>query len=183
MPSDSPRAAADRRLLTRLRSGDDRAFEALHARYQPALVRYARGFVACGGTPPEDLVQEAFFSAYRALRADARDVDVRPYLYRCVRNRCLDERRRRAPALEQLLDARPGGHDPADVAERHEMVREVLGAVARLPRRQQRALVAITMEGDSYEGIARRLGTSASGAKSLVNRARSGVRHAHALAA
>src|SRR6476646_406861 len=113
-----PRLAAkrDEELVARVRGGDEGAFAELYDRHRSALVRYARRVLGdgVGGTASEDVVQEVFVKAHVVLLADDRPMQLRAWLYRLVRNRCLDERRRPANAaslpIDEALDA-PGRGD------------------------------------------------------------------------
>jgi hypothetical protein len=68
------------------------------------------------------------------------------------------------------------GLDPAEVTALHDLVREVLGALAELPARQRQALVLQSLEGASLEDIAEHVGGDDGSAKALVFRARAGLR-------
>ena len=70
------RAATDEQLVDLVRSGDDRAFAAIHDRYQPRLVAYARQLLGGAHHDAEEVVQDAFFRGLGALRADTREMDL-----------------------------------------------------------------------------------------------------------
>src|SRR3954452_25547167 len=91
-----PRLARKRddELVARARAGDDGAVHELYERHRPPLVRYAKRILGDRPPGPEDVVQEVFVKAHAALRADDREIHVRAWLYRLVRNRCRDELRR-----------------------------------------------------------------------------------------
>ena len=102
------RLKGDEQLVTLVRRGHDGAFEVLFRRYQPRLLAFCRHML--GSTEDaEDVLQESFASAHRAMIADERPIVARAWLYRIARNRCLDHLRRPANA---------DGQDSTDVFER-----------------------------------------------------------------
>ncbi len=61
----------------------------------------------------EDVLQEVFAAAYRAICADDREINARPWLYRIARNRCLNHLRAPRHAGQDSMDIfeRDGGTD------------------------------------------------------------------------
>src|SRR6187401_3628131 len=83
------RLQSDERLVALTRRGHEAAFETLISRYRARLLAFCRHMV--GSTEDaEDILQEVFVSAYRAMLADDRELNVRPWLYRIARNRSLN---------------------------------------------------------------------------------------------
>ena len=179
------RAATDEQLVDLVRSGDDRAFAAIHERYQPRLVAYARQLLGGAHHDAEEVVQDAFLRALRALRADAREMALRAWLYTIVRNRALDVLRRPVrmtdlePHAPTLCDA---SADPCERFVRSEELDALVADLKRLPERQRTALVMHEMGGASHRAIAARLDVTTGGSKALVSRARAGLAHARAAA-
>jgi RNA polymerase sigma-70 factor (ECF subfamily) len=95
------RAQPDRRLVTLVREGYEAAFEEIVRRYGPALRRYAGGIVAGSA---EDVTQDALSKALVALRRDDNEIELRPWLYRIVRNTALNDLRDRPPHTAPLSD-------------------------------------------------------------------------------
>ena len=180
------RAATDEQLVDLVRDGDDRAFDAIHARYEQRLIGYARQMLGGAHHDAEEVVQDAFVRALGALRADQREMALKPWLYTIVRNRALDLLRRPVRTTDLELHARmlsDGSADPHERATRAEDLRALVGDLQRLPERQRTALVLHELGGESHETIARRLHVSIGGSKALVCRARSGLVKARAAAA
>ena len=127
------RTQPDRRLVTLVRDGYDTAFEEIVRRYGKALTRYAAAIV---GGRSEDVTQDAFSKALLALRRDSdAEIDLRPWLYRIVRNTALNDLRDRPPAAAELAEALAGGsRSAAEEAERREEVAELMRAPARPAR-------------------------------------------------
>ena len=172
MPLPRLRPVSDEQLVDRFRAGDDRAFEAIVERYRPRLVRYAASMLRSrGGQAAEDAVQDVFVRAFAALRADARPMALRAWLYRIAHNRCLDLLRTDAP-LE--LDAERAGADAgADVQfERGERMRRLVADIQELSPNQRSALVIREIDGLGYAEIAEALGVTVPAVKSLLVRAR-----------
>jgi RNA polymerase sigma-70 factor (ECF subfamily) len=179
------RTATDEQLVDLVRDGDDRAFDAIHERYEQRLIGYARQMLGGAHHDAEEIVQDAFVRALAALRADRREMALKPWLFTIVRNRTLDVLRRPARTTDLELHApvlRDAGADPHEQVMRADDLRELVGELKRLPERQRVALVAHELAGDSHETIARRLNVSVGGSKALVCRARAGLGRAHAAA-
>ena len=79
----------DERLVALIRAGNDRAFEVLFDRYQSRLLAFC-GSMLKSRQDAEDVLQEVFVNAHNAMLADERPINVRPWLYRIARNRCLN---------------------------------------------------------------------------------------------
>jgi RNA polymerase sigma-70 factor (ECF subfamily) len=175
------RSASDEELVELVRSGDDRAFDAIHARYEQRLVGYARQMLGGAHHDAEEVVQDAFVRALTALRADDREMALKPWLYTIVRNRALDTLRR--PTRTADLDVHApmlsdASADPHERVTRSEDLRHLVCELKRLPERQRTALVLHELGGVSHEAIGRRLHVSTGGSKALVSRARSGLNRA-----
>jgi RNA polymerase sigma-70 factor, ECF subfamily len=180
------RAATDEQLVDLVRTGDDRAFDAIHDRYRSRLVSYARQLLGGAHHDAEEVVQDAFVRAVTALRADTRAMALKPWLYTIVRNRSLDVLRRPVRTTDLELHAPVLGDasaDPHEQLARADELRVLVGELRALPARQRTALVMHELGGASHEVIARHLEVSNGGSKALVSRARAGLVKARAAAA
>lgn len=172
------RAATDEALVALVRRGDDRAFAAIHARYEHQLLRYARRLLGGAHHDAEEVVQDAFVRALAGLRAHDRDMALKAWLHTIVRNRALDVLRRPARTTDLSAHAAAlgdAGADPYERLERADRLRELVAGLARLPERQRAALVMHELGGASHQAIARSLNVSTGGSKALVSRARAGL--------
>jgi RNA polymerase sigma factor (sigma-70 family) len=171
------RLRSDQQLVTVFRAGNDDAFRVIHDRYRQRLLVYMRQMMPGCANEAEDLLQEVFVRAYRGLRANDRDLTLRPWLYRVARNRCVDELRRPAlpPGPELLELTRPCEHDPVVESEQRESLRRLITDVGRLPEQQRSALLLRELSGMSYSDVASVLGVSVPAVKSLLVRARVGL--------
>ena len=180
------RAATDEQLVDLVRCGDDRAFDAIHDRYVQRLTGYARQLLGGAHHDAEEVVQDTFIRALGALRADDREMALKPWLYTIVRNRALDALRRPTRTTDLELHApvlHDASADPHERVVRADELRDLVAELKRLPERQRTALVMHELGGVSHERIARRLHVSTGGSKALVCRARAGVGRARAAAA
>ena len=134
-----------------------------------------------GGEGAEDLVQEAYLRLLERTSAGRGPADVRPWLFRVVRNLALDERRRLGRGALPLAgdEAERGAADPGDALERREEAGLVLRQVAALPPRERRA-VELDQAGVGAPAIARALDTSPNAVHQALFRARRRLRRARA---
>lgn len=167
------RAQPDRRLVDLVRDGYEVAFEEIVRRYRKPLDRFAAGIV---GGRSEDVTQDAFSKALLALRGSEAEIELRPWLYRIVRNTALNDLRDRAPAAEELSERLPGARSAAAEVESREELRDLMGRLQALPEPQRAALVMRELEGLSHEEIAAALGVSGGAARQAIYRARAAVR-------
>jgi RNA polymerase sigma factor (sigma-70 family) len=180
LPPSMLAAMGDDTLVGLIAAGSDDAFAALDERYRRRLVRFARGFVVGGQADAEDVVQEALVRAVRALRNGSRPDSLGPWLHRITRNCALDltASRRRHPVVELADHAHPPVEDAGAAVERSMGVRGLVADVGRLPDTQRSALVLRELEGRSYADIADELDVTVPAVKSLLVRARAGLKRA-----
>lgn len=167
------RAQSDRRLVGLVRDGYEAAFDEIMRRYAGQLRRYAGAIV---GGRAEDVTQEAFSKALQALRRDGAEIELRPWLYRIVRNTALNDIRDRRPAALALSDGIVGHHGVAEEVERREEVAELIDRLRALPEAQRAAIVMRELEGLGHDEIASALGISDGAARQAIHRARTALR-------
>lgn len=172
------RAQPDRRLVDLVRDGYDAAFEEIVRRYRRPLDRFAAAIV---GGRSEDVTQDAFSKALLALRGSEAEIELRPWLYRIVRNTALNDLRDRAPVAEELQESVPGARSTAAEAEAREEIRDLMERLGALPEPQRAALVMRELEGLSHEEIAAALGVSGGAARQAIHRARTALREGFGL--
>lgn len=167
------RTQPDRRLVTLVREGYEVAFEEIVRRYGKPLSRYAASIV---GSRSEDVAQDAFSKALLALRRDDTEIDLRPWLFRIVRNTALNDLRDSPPSPEVLAEAIAGGRNPAEELERREELTDLMRRLQALPEPQRAAIVMRELEGLSHNEIAAALGLTGGGARQAIYRARQTLR-------
>jgi RNA polymerase sigma factor (sigma-70 family) len=163
----------DAKLIAMARSGNTGAFETIVDRYQSRLLGFCRQMLK-STEDAEDVLQEVFVNAYRAMLADEREINLRPWLYRIARNRCLNQLRKPTADAQESMDMVPAV-EAASTAERvsnREEFRQLLTDVGKLPETQRTALLLREMDAMSYEEIAATMETSVPSVKSLLVRAR-----------
>lgn len=158
---------ADAELVSQARDGSHAAFTVLVRRYSERAFRVAFR-VLRDATESEEVVQEGFIKAYRALDRFESRSSFYTWLYRIIVNLALDRRRReaRAPSLEwddsvaPNMDPRavaPDSGDP-ELARRRSEVREwVALGIQELPDGQREVLLLREVDGLSYEEIASKM--------------------------
>ncbi len=167
------RSQPDRRLVKLVREGYEAAFEEIVRRYRRPLDRFAAAIV---GNRSEDVTQDAFSKALLALRGSEAEIELRPWLYRIVRNTALNDLRDAPPLTEELGEAVASGRSAAVEAERHEEIAKLIGRLRALPEPQRAAIVMRELEGLSHEEIAAALGVSGGAARQAIYRARLALR-------
>ncbi|HEX3361783.1 MAG TPA: sigma-70 family RNA polymerase sigma factor [Solirubrobacterales bacterium] len=168
------RAQSDRRLVRLVREGYEGAFEEIVRRYRRPLGRFAASIV---GGQHEDVTQDSFRKALEALRGGDAEIELRPWLYRIVRNTALNDLRDRPPAAAELADELVAGtRSAAAEAEEREEVAELIERLRALPEKQRAALLMRELDGMGHEEIAAALGISKGAARQAIARGRAAVR-------
>jgi len=168
------RTQPDRRLVALVREGYETTFEEIVRRYGRPLSRYAASIV---GGRSDDVLQDALSKALLALRRDDAEIDLRPWLFRIVRNTALNELRDSPPSPEVLAESLVGGGgNPAEELERREELADLMRRLQALPEAQRAAIVMRELEGLSHDEIARALGMSGGAARQAIYRARRALR-------
>lgn len=173
-------------LVAAVKAGDERAFDALMARYKRPVLSFVYRMLG-DMTEAEDVAQSVFAGAYWSLLKPAfRQADAKfsTWLFRVARNAALDSLRhtRRHPA-QSLATLDSGGESIAadgrtareDVAARETGAR-IAAAVARLPPNQRTALVLAEYEQLSCADIAAIMDCSPKSVEALLYRARQSLR-------
>jgi RNA polymerase sigma factor (sigma-70 family) len=163
----------DEKLIAMVRNGNPGAFDTIVDRYQGRLLGFCRQML--GSTEDaEDVLQEVFVNAYRAMLADAREINLRPWLYRIARNRCLNYLRKPKADAQESMDMVPEveAASTAECVHNREEFRQILSDVNKLPETQRAALLLREMDALSYEEIAAAMETTVPSVKSLLVRAR-----------
>ncbi len=167
------RLQSDERLITLIRRGNQHAFEALVARYNARLLAFCRHMLS-SREDAEDVLQEVFAAAFNAILADDRAINVRPWLYRIARNRCLNHLRKQQAIGVDSMDVHLSEHGltTADKVHKREEFRLLMADVQELAETQRTALLLREIDALSYEQIAEAMETTVPSVKSLLVRAR-----------
>ena len=180
----------EKALIHQAQRGDLEAFNRLVIAYQRQVYNLAYRLMGDQASA-EDATQEAFISAFRALRG-FRGGSFRAWLLRIVRNACYDEfrRRQRRPttSLEELSpfngDATPDsigelidqGEGPETATEEAELRRAIEDCLNRLPLDYRTIAVLVDIQGYDYREAATVIGKPLGTVKSRLARARARLR-------
>ncbi len=179
-------------LLRQVRTGEERAFDRLFARYEAQLRRFVELRLDPKLRPrvdPADVVQEAYLEATRRLEAflDDPPMPFKLWLRQITLDRLLMMRRRHVGAARRSVNREatlPDGSScalarqllaadstPSGRAGREELARRVRDAVARLAEADREIILMRTFEGLSFEEIARLLDVESAAARKRHGRA------------
>ncbi len=191
IPADGPRhvtvEASDLSLVQRVQRGDRGAFDALVLKYQHKVVKLVMRYVR-NPAEAEDVAQEAFIKAYRALPKFRGDSAFYTWLYRIAINTAKNAAasRGRSP-IEYELDRGDGeeSHEvqarmkdtatPEALAMTEEIRSTVNAAIEALPEDLRTAIVLRELEGLSYEEIAAAMDCPVGTVRSRIFRAREAI--------
>lgn len=168
-----PCSSDETNLVVRLKAGDEAAYESLCRTHARAMLAVARRFF--GDTDDAaDAVQDAFVSAFRAMRAFEGTAQLGTWLHRITVNACLMAIRTRARrpvgplSGSQNLPARRGEGN----ADRDETCRRVRAAIDQLPESYRVVVRLRDLDGLDTAQTAARLGTNEAVVKTRLHRAR-----------
>jgi RNA polymerase sigma-70 factor (ECF subfamily) len=177
----------DQQLVERAQRGDKGAFELLVAKYQRKLVRLLSRFIR-DPTEVEDVAQEAFIKAYRALPSFRGDSAFYTWLYRIGINTAknyLVAMGRRAPTVSETESPDSEGSEESgqvpdyNTPENELMSRQIAETVNRavedLPEELRTAITLRELEGLSYEDIAGIMNCPIGTVRSRIFRAREAI--------
>ena len=177
----------DQELVARAQRGDKRAFELLVEKYQRKLARLLSRFIR-DPAEVEDVTQEAFIKAYRALPAFRGDSAFYTWLYRIGINTAknyLMAMGRRAPTSTEIEAEEAEGFDegeqlrdintPESVLLTSEIAKTVNATIEQLPEELRTAIQLREIEGMSYEDIAQRMNCPIGTVRSRIFRAREAI--------
>jgi RNA polymerase sigma-70 factor (ECF subfamily) len=177
----------DRQLVARAQRGDKRAFELLVEKYQRKLARLLSRFIR-DPAEVEDVTQEAFIKAYRALPAFRGDSAFYTWLYRIGINTAknyLMAMGRRAPTSTEVEAEEAEGFEegeqlrdintPESMLLSNEIAQTVNATIESLPEELRKAIQMREIEGMSYEDIAKAMDCPIGTVRSRIFRAREAI--------
>lgn len=163
-------------LIARCRAGDRDAHYALYRQYSKAM--YNVGFRITGNADDaDDVLQEAFISAFRNLDSYRGDASFGAWLKRIVVNKAINAvQRRKHESIPD--DDRWDVAEPVESSEYREelTVDRVKKAIAQLPDGYRSVLSLYLIEGYDHQEIAEIMSISESTSKSQLNRAKAKLR-------
>jgi RNA polymerase sigma-70 factor (ECF subfamily) len=168
------------RFLDRLRAGDAPAFEELVMTYQHRVFGVALRMLG-NRAEAEEVAQEAFVRAHRAIGEFRGDAKLSTWLYAITSRLCLNrlasgERRLTRQGEAALLRLSDAGPRPDAALERRELETALGRAIAELPEDRRIVVVLRDLEGLSYEEIAQVLELELGTVRSRLHRARADLK-------
>lgn len=176
----------DQQLVERVQQGDRRAFDLLVLKYQHKIFAIIGRYVR-DQADVQDVAQEAFVKAYRALARFRGDSAFYTWLYRIAINTAknhLVARNRRPPATDVEVDeaefytgseALKEMDTPEHSLMRDQLQEAVDRAIRDLPEDLRTAVTLREMEGLSYEDIAHIMDCPVGTVRSRIFRARESI--------
>jgi RNA polymerase sigma-70 factor (ECF subfamily) len=178
----------DQLLVERARAGERAAFDQLVSRYQRRLMRLLTRLLN-DPAEAEDVVQETFIKAYRALRHFRGDAAFYTWLYRIAintaKNALLNRKRHVASQRVEPSLSRPEGssederlrdiNTPESMLASKQIAQTVNAAMDALPIDLRTAIALREIEGLSYEEIAQIMACPIGTVRSRIFRAREAI--------
>ncbi len=176
----------DQKLVVRVQKGDKTAFDLLVRKYQHKVAKLVSRYVR-DRREVEDVTQEAFIKAYRAIGGFRGESAFYTWLYRIAVNTAknyLESQSRRPPGSDmeiegaELMESGEGLRDQA-TPERQMLTNEIATTVHRvlelLPPDLRTAITLREIEGMSYEEIAEVMDCPIGTVRSRIFRAREAI--------
>jgi RNA polymerase sigma-70 factor (ECF subfamily) len=179
-------AETDQQLVEKVQAGDKRAFDLLVLKYQPRILGLVGRYVK-DSHEVQDVTQEAFIKAYRALPRFRGDSAFYTWLYRIAINTAknhLVARGRRPPGSDVEIEdaehyeaggALREGENPENQLFSEELGRVVNKAIGELPDDLKTAVTLREFDGLSYEDIAEIMDCPVGTVRSRIFRARESI--------
>lgn len=175
----------DQQLVQRAQRGDLRAFDLLVLKYQGRIAALVSRYVSDAGEV-EDVTQEAFIKAYRALGKFRGDSAFYTWLYRIAANAAKNHlvAKGRRPGADATIEDAEGFDEggllsesasPEALAMGGELAEVVESALNALPDELKAALMLREFDGLSYDDIADVLGCPVGTVRSRIFRAREAI--------
>ena len=165
--------------ISKSKAGDLDSFNWLVERYQVQVYNLALHMM---GTreDAEDTAQEAFLSAFRAIKG-FRGGSFKAWLLSITANACRDQLRTRqrkgtVPLDSLLLEPESTAESPEDYAQRRELGRFITEGLASLPKDQRLVVILADIQGLSYEEVSQVTGSPLGTVRSRLSRGRAHLR-------
>jgi len=162
--------------ITRAAAGERGAVAALVARYSPGVLGISRRMLG-DAAEAEDVTQETFLRAWKALPNWEPRANFSTWLHRVALNLCYDRlRKRREMTMAEPPEQVDRALRPDERLEQSQQISAIESAIADLPERQAAALNLCAIEGHSQRDAAEILEISQEALESLLARARRTLR-------
>jgi RNA polymerase sigma-70 factor (ECF subfamily) len=183
--ADTAARDTDEQLVIKVQNGDRHSFDLLVIKYQYKVMGLVRRFVK-DQTEAEDVAQEAFIKAFKAINSFRGDSAFYTWLYRIAVNTAkntLDARKRRPGSDIDIDDVEDFGfsdnlrvdENPENLLAGEDMHRIVQETLVGLPDELRKALMLREFDGLSYEDIAQIMDCPIGTVRSRIFRAREAI--------
>jgi RNA polymerase sigma-70 factor, ECF subfamily len=179
-------SVTDKQLVERVQQGDKKAFDLLVLKYQQRIMNLVSRFVY-NPSDAQDIAQEAFIKAYRALPNFRGDSAFYTWMYRIAvntaKNHLAVKSRRPLESAQDIDDVEQieGDHTlrhsetPEYLLLRDEIQETILNSIEELPEDLKAAITLREVEGLSYEDIAVAMDCPIGTVRSRIFRAREAI--------
>ncbi|MDD1628565.1 MAG: RNA polymerase sigma factor RpoE [Methylococcaceae bacterium] len=176
----------DEDLVLRVQQGDKSAFDFLVIKYQHKIIQLVNRYVK-DPSEAQDVAQESFIKAYRALGNFRGDSAFYTWLYRIAintaKNYLVSRSRRSASYQVDIQDAEAfenapqlqGMETPERLLLNQEIIDTIKAAIDKLPEDMRTAIMLREFEGMSYEEIAQAMDCPVGTVRSRIFRAREAI--------
>lgn len=187
-PEPSVRSGYEEELIRRFKEGDKESFDEMVVTYSPRLFRVAYGLLG-NKQDAEEVVQDAFVRAFRALPHFRGDASFETWMHRITMNLARNKfhwNRRRGSGLNvsisgddfdpelpaARIDLPDTRMEPDRLLENSELEQNIVFVIRNLPEKLREAMVLRHLENLSYEQIAEYLNCKTGTVKSRLARGR-----------
>ena len=179
-------AELDKNLVLRVQQGDKSAYDLLVIKYQHRIIQLVNRYVK-DPSEAQDVAQEAFIKAYRALGNFRGDSAFYTWLYRIAintaKNYLVSRSRRYSDYQIDVMDAEQvenapqlkAMETPEYLLMNDEIVKVIKSAIEKLPEEMKVAIMLREFEGMSYEDIAQTMECPVGTVRSRIFRAREAI--------
>lgn len=176
----------DEDLVRRVQRGDKSAFDFLVIKYQHKIIQLVNRYVK-DPSEAQDVAQEAFIKAYRALGSFRGEATFYTWLYRIAintaKNYLLSRARRNASYQVDIQEAEAlenapqlqGLETPERLLLNQEIIDVISAAIDELPEEMRTAIILREFDGMSYEEIAEAMDCPVGTVRSRIFRAREAI--------
>lgn len=170
MKLDSNKPTKRKALMANI--GEERAFDFFFRQYYTSLCFFANSILH-NLEESKDIVQDCFAKLWEVQKFQDRTETIKSLLYAMVRNRCIDNLRKRKLKAKAItnLSKEETSEEYFDELVFAEMIRQVFDYIEELPETMQRVLKMHYLQGKKYKEIADTLQTSPDAIRMQKNRA------------
>jgi RNA polymerase sigma-70 factor, ECF subfamily len=149
-------------LFEKIKTGDEKAFEALFRRYYSHLCLYATQILK-NPSAAEEIVQELFVRFWEKKEETKIETSLKNYLFRAVKNHCLNyikHNQIKREYSQKFLNENEPFSTEYDIESQTELFRKIEESISALPEKRQKIFRLSRQEGLKYREIAEKMNIS-----------------------